>query len=490
MAHTTSPTVPASKAPPALAGSLDWARTGYGRAVLATTALGLLLRAAFLGLAPLWTDEAFMGVLMRRSVSAMIDVVHNDNHPPLQYLLDRLATVVSDTPDALRLPSVLAGTAAIPLAAALGRRLGGDRAGVAAGLLTAGMPLLVLWSRDARMYALAITIVLAMTLALWRAVEVPSWRRALAYFAVCVVAFYTHYLVLLAVVAQLAAALLFLRPSRTAFFRTAGAACAAGVTLVPWLLYASPQFHHAGDAYWIEPLSIHAVAGGLAQVASHPGPMTLIITAALVGIPVAVLLGVLAYRSAAAAERRGYMFLLGSGGFALAVLFVVSLKKPLFDERFTNLYSTELLPIAGAALAWTGRRWLTIAAAGLLVAVSLVQMTTLPTPDIPALTAPLTGRVDPGRDRVVLNGPYHYFQVIYYGDPNVREATRVVAGQVPWYFGLAGFRAGDIVATVPDPAGTLYLVTDPGQGRPPMPPDLRLVSRRCVYLTCVETWTH
>ncbi|HEV1998254.1 MAG TPA: hypothetical protein VGR61_09020, partial [Candidatus Dormibacteraeota bacterium] len=104
MARVTSPTAPASDPRPALTGSLDWAHTGYGRGVLLVTGLGLLIRGIFIGLTPLWTDEAFMGVLMRRSVGEMIDVVHNDNHPPLQYLLDRAATLVRDSPAALRLP--------------------------------------------------------------------------------------------------------------------------------------------------------------------------------------------------------------------------------------------------------------------------------------------------------------------------------------------------------------------------------------------------
>jgi hypothetical protein len=89
-----------------------------------------------------------------------------------------------------------------------------------------------------------------------------------------------------------------------------------------------------------------------------------------------------------------------------------------------------------------------------------------------------------------VNGPYHYFQVLYYGDPAVQTATRAVAADVPWYFGLAGFRPGDIVATVPDPRGTLYLVSDPGQPHPRMPRDLRFIERHCAELTCLETWRH
>ena len=490
MARTTSPTVPASNPRPALAGRLDWAYGGYGRALLLVTGFGLLLRGLFIGLTPLWTDEAFMGVLMRRSVGEMIDVVHNDNHPPLQYLLDRAATMVRDSPDALRLPSVLAGTASVALAAALGRRLGGDRGGIATGLLTACMPLLVLWSRDARMYALGTAMVLAMALTLWRAVEHPSVGRIGLYFLVTTFAVYSHYLVALALPAQLAAALLFLRPGRAAMVKVTAAAGGAGLTLVPWLLYAAPQFRHAGDPYWIVPLSLGDLPRVLALLVTRPGPMTAIIAAALIGLPIAGLLALLAYRAAAAPERRGYLYLLGCGGFALGVLFLLSLKKPLLDERFTNLYSTELLPIAGAALAWTGRRWLLAGAVALLFAVSVLQMTTLPTPDIPSIMAALVGRVDPTRDAVVVNGPYHYFQVLYSGDPGVRQATRTVADQVPWYFGRAGFRPGDISPTAPDPRGTLYLVTDPGQGLPRMPGDLHLADRHCAYLTCVETWAH
>ena len=69
-------------------------------------------------------------------------------------------------------------------------------------------------------------------------------------------------------------------------------------------------------------------------------------------------------------------------------------------------------------------------------------------------------------------------------------ATRAVADRVPWYFGLAGFRPGDIQTAVPDPPGSLYLVTDPGQRLPRIPGDLHLARRECAYLTCVQTWTH
>jgi hypothetical protein len=182
-------------------------------------------------------------------------------------------------------------------------------------------------------------------------------------------------------------------------------------------------------------------------------------------------------------------YLLGCGIFALAALLVISVRRPLLDERFTSLYTTQLLPLAGTALAWTGRRWLMALAVVVLAAVTVVEVATLGTPDVPAAIAPLRGRVDPTRDIVALNGPYRYFQVLYYGDQGVREATRVVSAAVPWYEGLAAYRPGDIVPAVPDVPGTVYLVTDPGQDPPPMPGGRQLAARHCARGTCLETWT-
>jgi uncharacterized membrane protein len=489
MARTSTPTAPVSRSAGALLGRREWSRPGYLQGVLLVSLLGLAVRGLLLDFTPLWSDEAFMAILMRRSLPAIIDVVHNDNHPPLQYLLVWATTRLGNSAVWLRLPSVLAGTAAVPLAAALGRRVGGDRAGIASGAVVAVTPLLVLWSRDARMYALATSMILAMALALWRAVERPSPGRVVLYGLTVLVGLYSHYLVALAVPAHLVAAAVFLRPSRTAASRVVVAAGLAGAALVPWLVYASPQFSHAGDPYWSQPFTVSGVAGELSYLFDHPGPMTLLVPIAVVGLPAMAWLAARAYREFPPDSRRAMLYVSGTGTLALLLLALVSLKKPLLDERFLNLYATELLPVAAAVLAWTGRRPLVVGAvAGLLVA-TLVGAANLQTPEVPALTATLQGRVDPGRDVVALVGPTEYFQVLYYGDPQLQRVVRVVDRAVPWYVGLAAFRPGDIVPTVPEVPGTIYLVRNPDQADPPMPAGTRMARRQCARGVCLETWT-
>ncbi len=72
---------------------------------------------------------------------------------------------------------VLAGIAAIPIIAAIGRRVAGERGGVWAAVIGAIAPALLVSSLDARMYMLATTLVLASTLCLLRALDRPSALR-------------------------------------------------------------------------------------------------------------------------------------------------------------------------------------------------------------------------------------------------------------------------------------------------------------------------
>jgi 4-amino-4-deoxy-L-arabinose transferase-like glycosyltransferase len=487
MARTTSPTVPVSSA--TAAATRNWMATVYGRWVVALTLLGLAARGLFLGLIPLWSDEAFMGVLMRRSIVDMITVVHNDNHPPLQYILVRLATLFGNTPTTLRLPSVVAGAAAVPVAMALGRRIGGDHVGIAGGAIVALMPLLVLWSRDARMYALATTLLLAMTLALWRAIDDPGAGRVAIYGLAVLAGLYTHYLVALAVPAQLLAAILFLRPARSTAVRLVLAAATAGLALLPWLIYALPQFRHVGEPYWAAPFSIPGVLNQAAFLVSHPGPTSLLTAVTVVGIPALAWMTWRGYR-ATGPGRRGLLYVAGCGGLELLLLFLVSVKKPLLDERFLNLFTTELLPVVGFALAWAGRRRLLAAAMLVLLVTTVVEVATLPTPQVPMVAAYLDAHVDPARDVVALNGPRQYFATLYYGADRTARVVRVVNRDIHWYDGLAGFRPGDIVQDVPDVTGNIFVVDNGDQGQLRMPAGVHMVERRCAPGVCVATWSH
>ena len=125
------------------------------RALIALTVLAAALRLPTLGSQSLWLDEALTGRLARGSLGDLLHrVATEEANPPLFYLLEWVWTRVAGTSEvALRLPSALFGIALVPVAYAIGRRLGGQRAAVALAALVAVHPLLVYYSQEARGYA-------------------------------------------------------------------------------------------------------------------------------------------------------------------------------------------------------------------------------------------------------------------------------------------------------------------------------------------------
>ena len=90
----------------------------------------------------------------------MLQAIRLDSAPPLSYLITHVFVVMlGASPAALRVAPAIIGALLIPIVAALTRRCAGDRAGIVAAFICALAPALVMSSRDARMYAMATTLV-------------------------------------------------------------------------------------------------------------------------------------------------------------------------------------------------------------------------------------------------------------------------------------------------------------------------------------------
>ena len=463
--------------------------TGYDRGLLGILAAALASRVLLLGSVPrFWGDEAFNGVQVRKPFWTMIDVVRHDSHPPLIYLLQRAISIVSTSPTALRLPSALAGTAAVLLAAALGRSIGGDRGGLLAAAVLAAFPTYLQSSRDARGYSLAMALVLASALALWRAAENPSRGRLLVYGACVVAAIYTHYLAIPAIAGQVLVALAVLRPPRRTSIRLLAAGAAAGLTLVPWLIAAIPQFQHAGSPFWVATIHLSSLFSDAAAGLSRTPGQELTAVAAWVAEAAVIPLLVVAYRRANPDLRRGMLYLLGCAAVPTLGLLLVSLWKPIYDARFIAMFWGPGEAVVGASLAAIRWRWVAVAVCVALAAASVFSLFQIQRPDFAAVMAPLSGRVQAG-DVVAVNGPDHYFSVAYAADAATYRALRVVANNVPWYFGTAGYPPGTQVSAVPDTTGRVYVIGDAGQGLPAMPAGFGRVQQSCHDAVCVDTYS-
>jgi 4-amino-4-deoxy-L-arabinose transferase-like glycosyltransferase len=472
----------------------------YAAAVGVVTVGGLAGRLLFLGHQPLWRDEAFTAVVVQRPLGPMLDAVRSDSAPPLGYLIDHVVASLWSGPAALRLAAALAGTAAIPLGAALGRRVAGDRGGVVTALVCALTPALVLSARDARMYALATTLVMASTLLLWRAVERPSRLRWAAYAAVTALALYTQYFAIFAVAAQMVAVLVILRAGWRGTLATTLAAGAALLSLAPWLFVARAQFAHVGDAFWVTRLGFLSVVGVFLPFFSGPpvDPWTpdKVTLLALQGFAAGagVLIGcawlVFFHRRLTAQGRRGALFLTGCGVGAVVLIMVLSAWKPVLDGRYASVVWGPLFALVGAGFALVRIRALLVVCLCAIGAASVGLSVADNHPDTPSAVALLDAQVGP--HDIIDATPSQYLLLDFYESAALLSRTRVIATNVAWYWGTAAFAPRTVAASVPpaviSQGAAIYLVHRSSEAGEGIPAGYAARSTRCWVDVCVTVY--
>ena len=161
-------------------------------AVAALTLLGAALRLHGLTTQSLWLDECLSVEGAARPARLILS--YGDGEPPL-YLLIVHGLLASGARSEwwLRLPAALAGTLAIPLAYAVGRRLEGRTVALVAAALLTVNPLAVWFSQETRTYALVMLCALAGTLAFLRVLHEGRFRDVAAYALAVWVGIGLHY---------------------------------------------------------------------------------------------------------------------------------------------------------------------------------------------------------------------------------------------------------------------------------------------------------
>lgn len=161
--------------------------------LVALTLLAALIRFGTLTRQALWMDEyiwTLTGAL--RSLDAILN--RPDGYPPTIALMVRCLTALGlDSDFALRAPSALAGTLAVPALYFLGRRLAGHRIAIAAAGLYAIHPFALWYSQELGAYALLTLFALTASLCLLRLLDGGGMGTAVGYSLSVACGFGVHY---------------------------------------------------------------------------------------------------------------------------------------------------------------------------------------------------------------------------------------------------------------------------------------------------------
>jgi 4-amino-4-deoxy-L-arabinose transferase-like glycosyltransferase len=223
-----------------------------------------------------WFDDALYGDEVQAfwdvSGRSLGDTLHllagnsTELSPPLFFVLAWLSErAFGSSAESLRLLSLAAGLATIPLTHVLGRSTLGERAGLLGAAFVAVSPFMIFYSCQARPYALMVMLCLVSTLGLLRAVHGGGTKWWALYAAASCAAVYTHYTSVFLLAVQLAWALV-TQPAARRSLLAANAAAAVG--FAPWLPTLIEHSRSPGTEIYrlLEPFTFRNVRVDLGQL--------------------------------------------------------------------------------------------------------------------------------------------------------------------------------------------------------------------------------
>jgi hypothetical protein len=223
-----------------------------------------------------WFDDALYGDEVQAfwdiSGRSLGDTVHllagnsTELSPPLFFVFAWLSErLFGSSGESLRIVSLAAGLATIPLTYLLGRWTFGVRAGLLGATFVTFSPFMIFYSAQARPYALMVMLCLVSTLALLRGVRGGGMRCWVLYAAASCAAMYTHYTSIFLLAVQLGWALVTQPAARR---QLVIANLAAAVGFAPWLPSLSEHNDSPGTEIYglLEPFTLRNVRVDLGQL--------------------------------------------------------------------------------------------------------------------------------------------------------------------------------------------------------------------------------
>ncbi len=327
--------------------------------------LGFVLRAWRLGAQSLWYDETVSAYLASQPLAQLIRHTSMDIHPPLYYILLRYWSLGAGRSEfALAFFSLAFGWLHVPVVYALGRKVAGERIGLLAAFLTAISPFGIWYSQEVRMYTLGSFLGMV---GLWALVHVMDDERptfhAVLWVASGVLGLYVLYYFGFLLVAEAVFVVVWLavRMRRATVGRRelatwVAAFVALPILYLPWAPIAWRQATNPPVPPWrsfVGAWRTFETAWSALCLGQSVEPRAVAWVLAIFGV--LYLLGLM--RGRRSPWVHGLLFFYTFG--PLALLYLISLRLPLYHPRYMALYAGPfpLVVAEGLGIFSTRHRW-------------------------------------------------------------------------------------------------------------------------------------
>jgi hypothetical protein len=228
----------------------------------AVAVVGLLLRLPSFNSSLFGDEISTYFIVTGHSLGRVLQLVYSNQEtsPPLYFMLAWTTKGLGNSAQWIRLPSLVAGVATIPLTYLLGLRTVGRGAALVGAALVALSPHLIFMSAYGRPFMVMCLFGLASTFALVRALDTGRLGWWIAYAASSCAAAYTHYVVVFVLIAQLIWAFWAQPTARRALL---WANVAAALAYLPWLGGLWADFHGPDSTNGVEVFGFDTIRNDL-----------------------------------------------------------------------------------------------------------------------------------------------------------------------------------------------------------------------------------
>lgn len=209
----------------------------------------------------IFMDEAFTIALAEHPWKDIISLTAADVHPPVYYLILKLFTSIFGSSIILQhLVSVIPMILLLILGCTLVRKRFGDLTAFIFMLSIFGMPKMLAYGTEIRMYSWAMFFVTAAALYAYEITKIQSFKNWCLFTIFSLMAAYTHYFACVAVAFLYLYLLIFIIKRERKSIKSFLFCCITTVILyLPWLSILLRQVQEVNQEYWIPPITLSSL---------------------------------------------------------------------------------------------------------------------------------------------------------------------------------------------------------------------------------------
>jgi mannosyltransferase len=415
-------------------------RVGWVLALAAVMVLAAVLRLQHLGDRSIWFDEAVTFRVASSTAGEFFDRLRVlENTPPLHFILVGLCIRLFGASEvSLRMPSVIAGVAAVYLIYRFASLLMTRREGLLAALFLACSPMQIVYSREARSYELMVCMALWSCVTYLKLLEDPTPRRKFWYIFSTALLLYTHLFSVFIVAAQNIAWLVqWLRgeSQRVPLRQWLVLQGITAATLLPFMPIILFWLRRQSMGFWIDRPNLDSITAAYLDYAGAP--------LLLCAFSVLIVIGVKRLRSRSALPLA--IFLLP----VVIPIIVSMIRTPMFISRYGLAAAPGIFVLAAGGLG--AIRWpiVSYAIAAVLATISLIALREAPPEDWRGAAAYVDALATPG-DYVMINERFSTVPFNYYSNRNDLTVKGFWGGRITLGLPLENDKHAWLIVNRPD----------------------------------------